>query len=161
MSDPTAPETPAEATLRVDESLVSVLTSFEERLGEFSDLITEERASRKKWIEELIAIERAAREEEQRKEKHARRRGFWIAAVIALLAAGMFLGYYRNEQVIACDRGNNIRQATRSIVLGAIDEVGNYATISPDDIDAITAKVADRADKILPARDCHWLPWVM
>ena len=158
MSDPTAPETPAEATLRVDESLVSVLASFEKRLGEFSDLITEERRSRKAWIEELIAIERAAREEEQRKEKHARRRGFGIVAVMALVASGMFLGYYRNEQVIACDRGNDIRRSTRSIVLGAIDEVGNYATVSPADIDAILTEVADRADEILPERDCHWWP---
>lgn len=158
MSGPTHPETPAEATLRVDESLVSVLASFEERLGEFSDLITEERRSRKEWIEELIAIERTAREQEQVKEKHARRRGFWITAIAAVLASSMFLGYYRNEQVIACDRGNDIRRSTRSIVLGAIDEVGNYATISPEDIDAITTVVARRADETLPERDCHWWP---
>jgi hypothetical protein len=133
MSDPTAPESPAEATLRVDESLVSVLASFEERLGEFSDLIAEERRSRKAWIEELVAIERSAREEEQRKEKHARRRGFGIVAIMALLASSMFLGYYRNE-------------------------IGNYASISPEDIDAITTVVARRADEILPQRDCRWWP---
>lgn len=158
MSDPTAPETPAEATLRVDESLVSVLASFEERLGEFSSLINEERRSRRQWIEELVATETAARERDQAKEKHARRRGFAIVAATAFIALALSLVYYRNEQVIACDRANNISESTRLIVLGAIDEVGNYATISPKDIDAITAEVAQRADEILPHRDCHWWP---
>lgn len=130
-----------------EDPLQAVADALQELVQQFGDLVRTERESRR---EDIATIKAEA--------KRARRRDGRIIAVVLILILATTAGYYRNEQVIACDRSNNIRAGIRDVIVATVDEVGNYVELDPDVQAAIEERVKDRAESEIPRRDCHWWP---